>query len=248
MTDRNPWQRDTFPPPPPNRFRAYIWLAWIIAVGVGVWALFRLFPEVSLSSPQEARVFYLAALAVLFGSSIVFGRRFSWSEAARNVAIWSGIAAVLIAFYLYRDDLGDFGARVRSGFLPTEPVVAGADTVVLTETPQEDYSATGEVDGVRVRFIVDTGASDIVLSPDDARRAGIDTTALAYDRETGTANGIGHGAPFTLASLTLGPIHLTNVPVLIDQAPMDGSLLGLSFLRRLKSFEFKDHRLVMRWR
>ena len=101
---------------------------------------------------------------------------------------------------------------------------------------------------MRVRFAVDTGASDIVLSPADARRAGIDVDALTFDKETTTANGLGHGASVVLASLTLGPIHLTNVRATVNQAGLDRSLLGMAFLRRMKSVSFADHTLTLRWR
>ena len=80
------------------------------------------------------------------------------------------------------------------------------------------------------------------------RPIGIDVKALDYSRVFGSANGMGRSAPFTLASLNVGPIELTNVPVAINQAEMGSSLLGMSFLKRLQSFEVQDRRLYLRWR
>jgi aspartyl protease family protein len=98
-----------------------------------------------------------------------------------------------------------------------------------------------------VRFLVDTGASDIVLSPGDARRAGIEPESLKYDRPYATANGVGYGASVTLDRLEIGAISLSNVRVSVQQAEMGTSLLGMTFLRRLKSYAVQDRKLVLRW-
>ena len=98
-----------------------------------------------------------------------------------------------------------------------------------------------------MRFLIDTGASDTVLSPMDAQRLGIDLAALDFSRVYLTANGNGRGAPYRLMDLAIGPIALSDVAVSINQAPMDESLLGMSFLRRLKSFEVQGRRLYLRW-
>ncbi|HEY0301735.1 MAG TPA: TIGR02281 family clan AA aspartic protease [Rhizomicrobium sp.] len=242
--ERDPWRRDAAPPPHPAR--VYLWFGLLLAIGVGVWALFKLFPEVNLSEMDTAWLVRLTAVLALAMSGLVFARQFRLRESLRNIAIWVAIAAVLALGYSFRDVLGEAGSRVRGEFLPTEPRAAGDGAVVLSETENGDYQATGEVNGVRVRFAIDTGASDIVLSREDATRAGIDTAALAYTRETGTANGIGHGAETVVDSLALGPIAFEHVRVMVNDAPLGTSLLGMAFLRRLKSFEFKDHKLYLR--
>jgi aspartyl protease family protein len=243
MTD--PWHRD---PTPPHPARVYVWFGLLIAIGVGVWALFHLFPEVSLSDVDTAWLIRLVGILAVSASAIMSAPRMGFGQVARNIAIWVAIAAVAVIGYSFRDVLAPVGDRVAGEFLPSEPRAQGADTVVLNETAAGDYRATGEVNGVRVRFAVDTGASDIVLSPDDARRAGIDISGLTYDRETLTANGLGHTADITVGSLTLGPIQLANLRVSVNQAPMESSLLGMAFLRRMKSFEVRDHRLYLKWR
>src|SRR5206468_129815 len=78
----------------------------------------------------------------------------------------------------------------------------------------------GKVNGQRVRFIVDTGATDVVLSPDDARRLGLDVGKLAYIHGAETANGVGYGAEYVADSLEVGPIAMTGVKMTVNQAPM----------------------------
>jgi aspartyl protease family protein len=118
----------------------------------------------------------------------------------------------------------------------------------LSESEGGNFYVFGTVNGTPIRFLIDTGASDIVLSPSDARLIGIPTENLDYSRIYGTANGVGHGAMATVSRLTVGPISFSDVPVSINQAPMDSSLLGMTFLRRLKSFSIRNHRLYLRWR
>ncbi len=242
--EHDPWLPDDASPPP-HPARVYVWFGLLIAIAVGVWALFKLFPEVNLSEMDTAWMLRLTAILALAMSSLVFARQFKLRESLRHIAIWIAIGGVLLLGYSFRDAFDGVGARLRGELLPAEPLAAGAGTVVLTETENGDYQGTGAVNGVRVRFAVDTGASDIVLSREDAQRAGIDTAALRYTREVGTANGIGHGAETTVASLTLGSIAFADVAVTVNDAPLGTSLLGMAFLRRLKSFEFKGHKLYL---
>jgi len=241
-TPDNPWHREPTPP----RHRVYVWLAVMLAVTLGVWELFRLFPEVRFDGMNEARLVRLVAVLALVASGVVFSRRFTLKESVRNVAIWFAIAAVVAIGYAYQDVLSDIATRLRGEVLPSEPIQIDAHTMVLTESEGGGFLTTGEVDGVRVRFAVDTGASDIVLSPADAERAGIDMRNLNYSEETETANGVGHSAPARVATLRVGSFLLNDVAVSVNQAPMDSSLLGMAFLRRLKSFGVQGRRLYLR--
>jgi aspartyl protease family protein len=171
-----------------------------------------------------------------------------WTEVARNIAIWGVIAAVLAVGYAYRDELGSIGARVQSELMPGEPVQStGAHVLTLTQDDAGDFYVYGAANGTRIRFLVDTGASDIVLSPADARRLGIDMSALHFVSGFETANGVGAGARTTLDTLSVGPIQLWNVPVSINRTDMHASLLGMTFLKRLKAFEFSGRKLTFRW-
>ena len=97
------------------------------------------------------------------------------------------------------------------------------------------------------RFLVDTGASDIVLSPSDAKRLGVDVAQLQFTQDYETANGVGRGAPYTIERLTVGPVLMTVVPASINQTPMESSLLGMTFLKRLDGFEVRGRKLYLRW-
>jgi aspartyl protease family protein len=96
-------------------------------------------------------------------------------------------------------------------------------------------------------MLVDTGATTVVLKPADAERAGIDLSTLAYTMPVDTANGTTFAAPVRLKSLSVGPIEVRDIEALVA-APgnLKESLLGMSFLKRLRSYEFSGDYLTLR--
>jgi aspartyl protease family protein len=166
----------------------------------------------------------------------------------RNVAIWAAIGLALILGLTYQDDLVQIALRVCSTIVPAYPVTTAPHTLAVTESGDGGFYIMGAVNGAPVRFLVDTGSSDIALSPADAKRLGVDLAHLTFDNVTETANGPGRGAPFTAASLAVGPIQFSNVAMSINRSDMSSSLLGMSFFKRLDSFEMKDRQLIMKWR
>jgi aspartyl protease family protein len=243
---RGPWHSPA-PPTQPGRHRFLIWIALLLAGALLLIELSRLFPG-AVSSEDEPYLVRTIVLLAFLSSGFVFVRQVRLGELARNLLSWGAIILVLAIGYAYRDELSGVGTRLRSEFLPGDPV-ASADAHVLTLTQDDsgDFYVYGSANGERIRFLVDTGASDIVLSPRDAQRLGVDTAALHFVRGYETANGVGAGAPYTLDTLSVGPILLQNVPVSINRAEMHYSLLGMAFLKRLKSFEFSGRKLTLRW-
>ena len=249
MTDsRDPWQRPVAPTAPPvlRRTRLLVWIALMLAVVVGEVELSRLFPGTISDQDKPRLVYYLGWLALL-SAGFVFARRMRFGEIARNIAIWTGIGAVLVLGYSYRDAFSDVSARVRGEFLPGNPVEVGAHCMALTQDENGDFYVYGTANGARIRFLVDTGASDVVLAPADARRLGIDVARLTFVPGYETANGIGAGARVTLNTLSIGQFTLWNLPVSVNRTDMHASLLGMAFLKRMKSFEFRGRQLVLRW-
>jgi aspartyl protease family protein len=101
------------------------------------------------------------------------------------------------------------------------------------------------VNGSRVTFLVDTGASDIVLSPADARRIGFDPDSLVFDQLASTANGTVSGATIRLDSLAVGTIEMNGLPATVNGAEMSESLLGMEFLSRLRGWRVENGVLTL---
>ena len=219
--------------------------ALILAACVGlIFWLSTLFPG-QLGGSDWTSPAINAGFAAMIGASL-FSRRLKLGQAAQYLAIWGVIAGVLGLGFVYRQEAQDAFYRVRSALIPAYATQTGADTVVLTEMQDGDYQVMGQVNGQPITFVVDTGASDVVLSPADARRLGIDPASLKFSHSYETANGAGLGADWRVDSLAIGPIHVADMRVSINQTAMSRSLLGMAFLHRLRSFEFKGGQLVLR--
>jgi aspartyl protease family protein len=108
------------------------------------------------------------------------------------------------------------------------------------------FTLTATVNGAPTRFVVDTGASLVALTLDDARAAGIGRTELSFNQLTQTANGRVRFAPVMLREVRIGQLSIENVSAAVIEN-LDQSLLGMSFLKRLKSFEMREGALTISW-
>ena len=98
-----------------------------------------------------------------------------------------------MAGYQYRFDLQDMASRLSAGLVPASPFMLegdnGEDVVTITKSVGNHFRIRALVDGATIDFLVDTGATDTVLTYRDAERVGIDTSQLVFNRPVNTANG-----------------------------------------------------------
>jgi len=119
-------------------------------------------------------------------------------------------------------------------------------TLVYRADRRGHFSLTATVNGAPIRVVVDTGASLVALTLDDASAAGIGRNELVFNQLTQTANGRVHFAPVTLREVRIEQLSIENVPAAVIEN-LDQSLLGMSFLKRLKSFEIREGALTIGW-
>jgi aspartyl protease family protein len=126
------------------------------------------------------------------------------------------------------------------------PPAADSRSVILSRNAQGHFQTEGRVDGRRVTFMVDTGASVIALTTDTAASLGIHPMPNDYTAAVKTANGIVHAAPVELGMVEIDDIFLHNVSAMVlPDGALSDNLLGMSFLSRLHRWEFADGRLVL---
>lgn len=196
-----------------------------------------------------ARAAYLGIWGIVLAAGLL-GSGIRLGDFARNMAMWAVIILALVAGYQYRYELQDVSSRITAGLIPGSPISSSAGdgtmTVTLAKSSNGHFEVNGRVNGRRVHFLVDTGASSIVLSKEDAEGAGIDTSSLNYTVPIMTANGMSRAADIRIASLTIGDIQRDNIRALVTQGGlMTGSLLGMSFLETLQGFTVKGDQLVL---
>ena len=241
-------ERAASPIPPVPRHRLWLWLGFLAGVGVLIFALANAFPEAQQTGDDKAALLYRVGIVVLISTALLRGLQGPLSQHLRHVAIWVGMIGVLALGYAYRNELASVPRQLQLAFNVGSPVQTEERTLVVPQGEGGHYVVDGLINGQRVRFMVDTGATETVLSPADAKRIGIPVDTLNYGYKAQTANGVGYGAAYDATTLEIGAIKLEGFRVMVNKAPMDGSLLGMSFLNRLEAFEFRNRQLILKWR
>jgi aspartyl protease family protein len=205
-------------------------------------------------SDQHMRIAVGLAFLLFVGLGTLGMYRGRLSQAARDFGIWLGLGAVLVAGYGFRDEFRQLGHRMLGDLMPPgdaqtlERGTNGADqSVRIRRRSDGHFVAKTEVNGVTVTMLVDTGASSVVLKPADARLAGVDVDRLTYSVPVQTANGTAYAAAVRLKRLSVGGITVDGIEALVAKPGTLGeSLLGMTFLRRLRSYEFSGEFLTLR--
>ncbi|GAA6196803.1 TIGR02281 family clan AA aspartic protease [Pseudophaeobacter arcticus] len=156
------------------------------------------------------RLLYLLLLLCAIGSWVFVQTRQNLSTTLQQMAIWVFIFLGVIAGYGLWDD-------IRQTVRPQQSVMSEAGRVTVPRSQDGHYYLTLMVNGARVEFLVDTGASEVVLSTQDARRAGFDPEKLAYLGRASTANGIVQTASVRVDELALGEIRDRNLRVSVTR-------------------------------
>ena len=121
-----------------------------------------------------------------------------------------------------------------------------ANAAIIDREDDGHYWTRAEVHGTAVKFMVDTGASTVALTYRDAQRLGLNPENLDYRWEIRTAGGITYGAAVTLDSIRIGQVEIEQVSAMILKDGLEQSLLGMTFLGELYSYEFKQSQLIIR--
>jgi aspartyl protease family protein len=205
-----------------------------------------------LDSNVFGYVALLVALTVFVGGGMLGSYRGRAGTMLRDAVTWLALGLGLVTVYAYKDELLPIAARVVGELVPgsamtVEESSGGATEVRIRKRLDGHFTANVKVNGGAVSMIVDTGASTIVLRPADARKAGIDPDTLTYRVPVLTANGRAMAARVRLDSVAIGPLDRKNVDALVAQpGALTQSLLGMSFLSRLRSYEFSGDFLRLR--
>ncbi len=163
-----------------------------------------------------------------------------------QIGIWAAIATSLMFFYISRDDITRQGRRLMAAIVPGHPIQLGSASseVLIYKNAGSHFETQVRINGLDIRMLADTGATDIVLTSEDARLLGFHPEHLEYDVPVRTAAGLTNTAAVTLNYLSIGPIKRSSVPALVSQPDeLEQSLLGMTFISTLKSFHMTSDEL-----
>jgi aspartyl protease family protein len=191
-----------------------------------------------MTGDQIAQLTYLALLGVAIGFWVLMRVRGGFGQLAQYAAIWGLIfLGVIAAVGLWGD--------IRQTVAPQQSVAVNEGRITVPRSADGHYYLTLEVNGTPTRFMVDTGASEVVLTRAAADRAGIDTDGLAYFGRALTANGEVATAPVRLDSIGTGPLTERGFRAWVNSGEMPEPLLGMSYLNRFERIEIAGGELVL---
>lgn len=184
-----------------------------------------------------ARLGFLAIILVALGGWALVEFRQRMGQALRMATAWGLIFVGVMAGYGLWSD-------ISREALPRQ-MVSAEGQVEVPRAPDGHYYLTLAIDGTPLTFMVDTGASGMVLSLADAERVGIAVADLRFLGQAMTANGIVRTAQVTLPVVELGPFRNEGFRAYVNAGEMQGSLLGMDYLGQFR-MEFAGDRLVLR--
>ena len=206
-----------------------------------------------ISNDSFARLVAAVAILVFIIGAVTSSYRGRVFHAIKHLTVWTAMLFFAVGLYAYRGELAVVADRMIGELSPqgTQINIAGTsgfrNAVRVKRGWSGHFLVTAEIRDKPVEMIVDTGASTVVLRFEDARRLGINTSSLRYSVPVQTANGSSYAARVYLQKISVGNVDIRGVEALIAKPQsLHQSLLGMSFLSRLRSYEFAGEYLELR--
>lgn len=191
-----------------------------------------------MSADDTGQLIYLVLLGAVIGSYFFVSGRKNLGETARAASLWVFIfIGVIVAYGLWSD--------VKDTVMPQQSVSVEQGTIEVPRRPDGHFYMTLDVGDVPIEFVVDTGATDVVLSLEDAARVGFVQDELFFDGQASTANGIVRTASVRLQDVSVGGFDEGTVRASVNEGALDTSLLGMSYLQRFERIEIRGNRLLL---
>lgn len=188
---------------------------------------------------ETGRLIYLIVLlAMVAGWFWLQARGDGWNKTLQHAAVWGMIFVGGAAGVGLWQDIS------RTAGSP-QMVIADGDQIAVPRARDGHYYLTLQINGNPIRFVVDTGATDMVLTQNDAARVGLDLANLNYLGRANTANGEVRTAFVRLDQVVLGGVTDQNVAAVVNEGQMEESLLGMGYLQRWGRIEIAGGELVL---
>lgn len=191
-----------------------------------------------MQSFDIAHLIYLVILLVAVVGWFLAQNRQSLNKTLQSVVIWVFIFLGVIAGYGLWED-------VRGELVPSSAVISDGQSLSVPRSYDGHYYLTLDVSGTSVKFLVDTGATQMVLTMRDAERVGIEPETLVFHGRAQTANGEVRTAAVRLDTVSVGGFSDQNVRAWVNEGDLDSSLLGMGYLQRWSSVEIRQNELVL---
>jgi len=184
------------------------------------------------------RIVYVVLLLGLVAGGVSVKAQGGWLKTFRNILLIILAFAVLIVGYTYKDQFGGVYSRVKAELIPGSPQNIGGGEVILRRSSYSgQFETTALVNGIQTEFLIDTGASAVVLPYKVGKEIGFTDADLNFVLQVSTANGTTFVAPVRLNALKIGDIVVNDVRAAVSQPEeLSTGLLGMTFLNKLDGF------------
>lgn len=187
---------------------------------------------------EIGNLIYLGLLSAVLISWYVVQNKGGLSKMVRDASAWVFIFVGTLAV------IGLWG-DIRQNVMPSQTVFTQDGRIELPRAEDGHYYVDLTINGRSVPFVVDTGATSVVMTRSDAERIGLDPDKLVFFTQAMTANGPVETAPVTLDAVTLGPFQDQAVPAYVNGGDMDTSLLGMTYLDRFDSIQITNGKMIL---
>jgi aspartyl protease family protein len=184
------------------------------------------------------RLIYLVLMGTMIFGYFIFQARQSLNRTLQQASVWALIFLGAIAAIGLWDD-------ISQTVQPRQVNFDDQGKIVVPRAPDGHYYLDAEVNGAPVRFVVDTGATGMVLTREDAEAVGLDPGTLQFFGRAMTANGEVRTAPVRLNTMRLGSVTDSNIPAVVNGGEMSQSLLGMDYLHRWGRIEITRGELIL---
>jgi aspartyl protease family protein len=199
----SPWGRPNQGKPPPSQPPIRRFVIGAIAVAIFIFFIVWILSNDALSQISGASLIYDILLLGLVGAGLIGHVISEPGQALRNIAGWIIICGIIAIGYSLWNGTG----RLASEFNPSKGNVEG-DAISFRADMIGHYMITAKVNGRDIDFMVDTGASHVVLSVKDALKVGYNVNQLSFNLPISTANGNAFAAPVKINVIEVGPSDL----------------------------------------
>lgn len=197
-----------------------------------------------MTTDQSADLLWYILAMVLVGSALL-SRRIAWRSALGMVLAWIGIFAVVLVIVSYRHEMSGVAERVQSEVTGKPIQRADGQTLRISAGPDGHYWVDGTVNGTPARFLIDSGATVTALSENAARAAGLNVDPNAMPVVLQTANGPVNAQRSSVSTLAVGPVQVSDLPVVISSAFGDVNVIGMNMLSRLRRWSVEDGEMTL---
>lgn len=186
---------------------------------------------------DTARFFYLAILLGAIGVYTLVSYRRALGQMIRHAILWALIFIGVLAGYGLWQDIAPRLAPVQ--------ITHGTGVIEIPKDARGHFVLIADVNGKPIEFLVDTGASVVVLSREDAQKSGISLDNLAFTGIANTANGSVKTAAVKIDTINVGGVQDDDVRAYVTSGELFGSLLGMSYLQRFEKIEISRDKLIL---